>query len=78
MYQAFEDYVIAKRYEPKTASGILLSPGDETRYVIIKTNEHTKALEGKTVELESIHAARPLKDEQHYSINYKHIIAIYE
>ena len=78
MYLPFEDYVIAKPYQPQTASGILLSPGDETRYVIIKTNEHTKALEGKTVELESIHAARKLKDEEHFSINYKHIIAIYE
>lgn len=78
MYQAFEDYIIAVPFEPKTASGLIMTVNDNRRFVVTNTCAHTKQLEGKVVEVDFTNSVRPLTDNEHVAINYKTIVAIYE
>ena len=78
MYQAINEYIIAKESSKETASGFIITAKDVTTYDVVETNEETKQLQGKKVEVAHRQHATMLPDKEHFSINYKNIIAIHD
>lgn len=77
MYQAINEYIIAKESSKETASGIIITAKDITTFDVIGTTDETKQLLGKKVEVAHRQHATMLPDKEHFSINYKNIIAIH-
>lgn len=77
MYKAINEYIIAKEMNKETVSGIIITTKDLTTFDVIGTTPETKDLLGKKVEVAHRQHATMLPDKEHFSINYKNIIAIH-
>ena len=76
-YTAINDFVIAEKVQDeKTVSGIIITSEAKPLYRVVETTDVTKDLNGKIVELLQENHALPLSNGNHFSINYKNIIAV--
>lgn len=70
MYQAINEYIIAKESSKETASGIIITAKDITTFDVIGTTDETKQLLGKKVEVAHRHHRRLPRSSGQYLMRF--------